>query len=121
MSTVALTIDYSNGAQKHFSSIPWEEDLLSLEPSRRAREFPLEPLSPSGLIGPGTLLGSSSTRCLTGIPGHPNGLSGSTRNPFRPLGTETSFKFHPDERADNLLNPGDHVLIKLSLAAEKPA
>ena len=30
MSTVALTIDYSNGAQKHFSSIPWKKGLTIL-------------------------------------------------------------------------------------------
>ena len=41
--------------------------------------------------------------------------------PFKSrLGTDTSFRFHPDEREANLLNRGDHVLIKLSLAAEKP-
>ena len=28
--TVSLTIDYSNGAHKHFSSIPWAEDLTIL-------------------------------------------------------------------------------------------
>ena len=30
MSTVALTIDYSNGAQKHFANIPWKKDLTIL-------------------------------------------------------------------------------------------
>jgi hypothetical protein len=35
------------------------------------------------------------------------------------LGTDTSFGLLPAEREGNLLNPGDHVLIKLSLAAEK--
>jgi hypothetical protein len=30
MSTVSLTIDYSNGAAKHFSSIPWESGLTLL-------------------------------------------------------------------------------------------
>ena len=27
MSTVALTIDYSNGAQKHFTGIPWKKGM----------------------------------------------------------------------------------------------
>jgi hypothetical protein len=30
MSTVAVTIDYSNGAHKHFSSIPWKKGLTIL-------------------------------------------------------------------------------------------
>ena len=30
MSTVSVTIDYSNGAQKHFSSVPWNEGLTIL-------------------------------------------------------------------------------------------
>ena len=37
------------------------------------------------------------------------------------LGTETSFGFHPGERESNLLKPGDHILLKLSLAAETTA
>jgi len=42
--------------------------------------------------------------------------------PFKErLGTDASFRLHPDEREDNLLNPGDHALIKLSLAMEIPA
>src|SRR6185369_8612977 len=31
MATVALTIDYSNGAHKHFSNIPWKKGLTILE------------------------------------------------------------------------------------------
>jgi hypothetical protein len=42
--------------------------------------------------------------------------------PFtRRLGTDISFGFHKDEREANVLKPGDHVLIKLSLAEETPA
>jgi hypothetical protein len=37
------------------------------------------------------------------------------------LGTETSFGFHPAEREGNILHPGAHGLIKLSIAAEEAA
>src|SRR5262249_61780046 len=40
MATVALTIDYSNGAQKHFSSIPWKEGLTVLEAIRAIEGIP---------------------------------------------------------------------------------
>ncbi|MGH9659286.1 MAG: hypothetical protein ACRD96_12135 [Bryobacteraceae bacterium] len=122
MSTVALTIDYSNGAHKHFSSIPWKKGLTILEA-----------IQASERISPGTSISFGSDRS-----GHalgliidelPHGDTGASEwvvwvnaKPFQSrLGTETSFGFHPDEREGNLLNPGDHVLIKLSLAAERPA
>jgi hypothetical protein len=121
MSTVSLTIDYSNGAQKHFSNIPWESGLTLLGA-----------IEASAAIPPGAAISFGSDRS-----GHAIGLvidempRGDTAasewviwvnaKPFqRRLGTDTSFGFHPDEREANLLNPGDHVLIKLSLAAEKP-
>jgi len=55
MSTVALTIDYSNGAQKHFSSIPWKKGLTILGAIQASEGIPPEPSSHSDLIGPGTL------------------------------------------------------------------
>jgi hypothetical protein len=123
MSTVSLTIDYSNGAQKHFSNIPWESGLTLLGA-----------IEASAAVPPGAAISFSSDRS-----GHAIGLvidevpRGDTAaasewviwvnaKPFkRRLGTDTSFRLHPDEREANLLNPGDHVLIKLSLALETPA
>ena len=121
MSTVSLTIDYSNGAQMHFSNIPWESGLTLLGA-----------IEASAAIPPGAAISFGSDRS-----GHAIGLvidemprrdtAASewviwvNAKPFKSrLGTDTSFGFHPDEREANLLNPGDHVLIKLSLAAEKP-
>ena len=122
MSTVALTIDYSNGVQKHFSSIPWKKGLTILEAIQASAEIP-----------PGATISFGSDRS-----GHVIGLVVDelprkdvpasewvvwvNAKPFHDrLGTETSFHFHPDEREGNLLNPGDQVLIKLSLGAQKPA
>ena len=122
MSTVSLTFDYSNGAQKHFSNIPWESGLTLLGA-----------IEATAAIPPGAAISFSSDRS-----GHAIGLAidevprGDTAasewviwvnaKPFkRRLGTDTSFRLHPDEREANLLNPGDHVLIKLSLAADTVA
>ena len=120
MSTVALTIDYSNGAQKHFSSIPWTKGLTILGAIEACKT-----------ISPGATIEFGSDRV-----GHVLGLviDGTPRkdgpasewvvwvnaNPFQSrLGTETSFGFKPDEREGNLLKAGDHVLVKLSLMPEK--
>jgi hypothetical protein len=120
MSTIALTIDYSNGAQKHFANIPWEEGLTILGAIQASAGIP-----------PGVTISFGSDRS-----GHAIGLvidqmpRGDTvasewvvwvnAKPFQSrLGTDTSFGLLPAEREGNLLNPGDHVLIKLSLAAEK--
>ena len=122
MSTVALTIDYSNGAQKHFANIPWKKDLTILGA-----------IEASAGVPPGAAISFGSDRV-----GHvlklvidemPRGDTMTSEwvvwvnaKPFHsPLGTDTSFGFRPDERNANLLHPGDHVLIKLSVAAEKPA
>jgi hypothetical protein len=122
MSTVSLTIDYSNGAQKHFSSIPWNKDLTILGA-----------IQASGKIPPGVTISFGSDRS-----GHatdpvideiPQGGKGASQwviwvnaKPFQSrLGTDTSFGFQPDERKGNLLNPGDHILIKISAAIEEPA
>ena len=122
MSTVALTIDYSNGAQKHFANIPWKKDLTILGA-----------IQASGGIPPGAGVRFGSDRS-----GHALDLviddmpRGDTRTsdwlvwvnakPFQSrLGTETSFGFNPGERESNLLKAGDHILLKLSLAAETTA
>ena len=96
MSTVALTIDYSNGAQKHFSSIPWKKDLTILGAIQGSQEIPPGATSDSDLIGQGTF----SVLVIDDMP------RGETRasdwvvwvnaKPFQSrLGTETSFGFHP--------------------------
>jgi hypothetical protein len=122
MSTVSLTIDYSNGAQKHFSNIPWEKGLTLLGAIEAIAAIP-----------PGAAISSFSDRSGHAIGLHIDEMPREdtaasewviwvNARPFtRRLGTDTSFGFHPDEREANLLNPGDSVLIKLSLAAEKPA
>ena len=40
MSTVALTIDYSNGAQKHFGNIPWTKKLTILGAIQASARIP---------------------------------------------------------------------------------
>ena len=123
MSTVALTIDYSNGAQKHFGNIPWTKKLTILGAIQASARIP-----------PGATVNFGSDRS-----GHTLGLRidelpGADEDAFkwsvwvnaRPfkggdrLGTDTSFGFHPDEREANLLKPGDHVVIKLSQATKNP-
>jgi hypothetical protein len=120
MSTVALTIDYSNGAQKHFSSLPWKKGLTILGA-----------IEASGKVPPGATIKFGSDRAghVLGlaIDGVPDGETAEwviwvNQKPFQGrLGTETSFNFKPDEREGNLLNAGDHVLIKLSLVVETSA
>jgi hypothetical protein len=122
MSTVALTVDYSNGAQKHFSNIPWKRGLTVLGAIQASEGIP-----PGAAISFGSDRSGHALALV--IDAMPRGDSAASEwvvwvnaKPFQSrLGTETSFGFHPDEREGNLLNPGDHVLVKLSLAAEKPA
>ncbi len=122
MSTVALTIDYSNGAQKHFSSIPWKKGLTILGAIEASKGIPPRADIRFGSDRSGHALGLVIDEMPHGDTGASEWVVWVNAKPFqRRLGTETSFNFHPDEREDNLLNPGDHVLIKLSLAAEKPA
>src|SRR5262245_42922257 len=83
MATVALTIDYSNGAQKHFSSIPWKEGLTVLEAIQAIEGIPPKPRLRSDLIGPGTFSDSSSTKFPLKMDQHRNGLSGSTTKAFK--------------------------------------
>jgi hypothetical protein len=122
MSTVSLSIDYSNGAHKHFLTIPWKKGLTLLGAIEGVAAIP-----------PGAAISFGSDRSGRAIGLHIDEMPREdtaasewviwvNAKPFKGrLGTDTSFGFHPDERAANLLNPGDHVLIKLSLAAEKPA
>ena len=117
MSTVALTIDYSNGAHKHFANIPWTKNLTILGA-----------IEASALIAPGTAITFGSDRVghalglvIDGLPAAADGaFEWSVWVNARPfgggdrLGTDTSFGFIPDEREQNLLKPGDQVVFKLS-------
>ena len=123
MNTVALTIDYSNGAQKHFSSVPWKKGLTILGAIQASEGIPPGATVRFGSDRSGHVLGL----VIDEIPRSDSAAAVSdwvvwvNAKPFQSrLGTETSFGFHPAEREGNLLHPGDHVLIKLSLAVEKP-
>lgn len=121
MSTVALTIDYSNGAQKHFSSISWKKGMTIFEA-----------IQASEGISPGVTIEFGSDRSgrviglvIDGAPRKDGPASEwvvwvNARNVGNRLGTTTSFGFHPDEREGNLLNAGDHVLVKLAAVLEQP-
>jgi hypothetical protein len=121
MSTVALTIDYSNGAQKHFSSIPWKKGLTILEAIQACEGISPKASITFGSDRSGHVLGlviddtppkvGPASKWVVWV--NAKGFQGG-------LGTETSFGFHPNERERNLLNAGDHVLVKLALVLEKP-
>jgi hypothetical protein len=119
MSTVSLTVDFSNGVYKHFSNIPCGTGLAVLAAIEAAAE-----------IAPGLVVNFASDRS-----GHAMNLAidqlppqeGTkaewllwiNAKPFKArLGTETSFGFHPNEREANLVKPGDHILLKLVVANE---
>ena len=120
MATVALTIDYSNGAQKHFSSIPWKEGLTILEAIQASETIPPKASITFGSDRSGHALGL----VIDEVPPKDGPASEwviwvNAKSFQSRLGTETSFGFHPGERELNLLNAGDHVLVKLAVALEK--
>ena len=83
MSTVALTIDYSNGAQKHFSNIPWTKNLTILDALQAVARIPPGAEVNFGSDRSGHTLDSASTGCQQRTRTDSNGLSGSTRRPSR--------------------------------------
>jgi hypothetical protein len=119
MSAVSLTVDYSNGVSKHFSTIPCGTDLTVLAAIEAAAK-----------IAPGLVVDSASDRsghamnlAIDQLPlkegAKAEWLLWINAKPFKArLGTETSFKFHPDEREANLVRPGDHILLKLVVAED---
>ena len=120
MATVALTIDYSNGAQKHFSSIPWKEGLTVLEAIQAIEGIPPKASITFGSDRSGHVLGL----VIDEVPPKDGPTSEwviwvNDKSFQSRLGTETSFRFDPDERERNLLSAGDHVLVKLAVALEK--
>lgn len=118
MSTVTLTIDYSNGAQKHFSSIPWDKDLTILGAIQASERIPPGATIRFGSDRSGHVLGLVIDEMPRDDAGATDWVVLVNAKPFESrLGTDTSFGFHPGERERNLLKPGDHVLVKLSVAA----
>lgn len=120
MTTVALTIDYSNGAQKQFTSIPWKKGMTILEAIQATEGIAPKVSISFGSDRSGHVLGL----VLDDVP--PKGGAASewlvwvnAKSFNSRLGTETSFGFHPDERERNFLNAGDHVLVKLAVVSEK--
>ena len=114
MSTVALTIDYSNGAQRHFSSIPWKKGLTILEvlqASGAAVEFGSDRAGHAlGLVIDAMPADKETHEWLVWV----------NANAFKHrLGTPTSFGLMRNERASNEVNAGDSILFKLSRIAEE--
>jgi hypothetical protein len=112
MATASVTIDYSNGSTKSFTTIPWTDGLTILEALEAAHSTP-----------PGLAMESGSDRIgalvvhkLDGVPSGGDGewrfWVGARPGPER-LGTKTSFGFRPESRAANEVGSGDHILAKL--------
>ena len=122
MNTIALTIDYSNGAHKHYSSVPWKKGLTILAAIQAS-----ERMAPGATISFGSdRVGHVLKLVIDGAPREDGPASEwvvwVNAKPFQGrLGTETSFQLKPDEREANLLEAGDHVLVKLSLVPDAPA
>jgi hypothetical protein len=113
MSTVSVTIDYSNGSQKSFTTVPWSEGLTILEAVEAAKTI---------LPGVDVEYGSSRNGSvinlsLDGAPGKDGSGEWSVWVNDRPgperLGTKTSFRFDPGSRPENEVQAGDHIVAKL--------
>ncbi len=120
MNTVSMTIDYSNGAQKHFARVPYKKGLTILGALEMCAQVPPGAKITSGSDRAGHVLGLG----IDGIPPKDGPASEwvvwvNAKHFQGRLGTETSFGFKPSEREGNLLEAGDHVLFKLSLAPEE--
>ena len=112
--TVALTIDYSNGSQKHFSNIPWKEGMTILDVIEAAKGIPPGATVKYGSSRSGQVIGL----VIDGLPqGDAPAVEWVTRvNAKRfdgRLGTPTSFELVRDREA-NLVKAGDQVLVTLS-------
>jgi len=112
MNTVSLTIDYSNGSQKSFLTIPWSNHLTILEALQAAEKIP-----------PGLVVAFASSRngsvlnlSLDGVPMESLPGAWSLWVNDRPapdrLGTTTSFGFNPESRSENEVKSGDHIFAK---------
>jgi hypothetical protein len=115
VSTVGLTIDYSNGVQKQFSSIPWTEDLTILGAIEASTKIPPGAQIRFGSDRSGHALGLEIDEMPGSATPTLDWMVWVNERPFNDrLGTETSFGFRPEERITNRLKSGDQVLIKLS-------
>jgi hypothetical protein len=112
MSTVSLTIDYSNGSRKSFTTIPWNEGLTIVEA-----------LEAAATIAPGVTVEYGSSRNGSVINLRLDGSTGegttgdwacwvNQRPGPERLGTKTSFGFDPGSRAANEVQAGDDILFK---------
>ena len=110
MSTAALTIDYSNGAHKYFSSIPWKEGLTIFGAIQAIQGIPPGATIKFGSDRAGHVIGLTIDDLPHGDAGTSEWVVWVGAKPFQArLGTEESFRLRPDEREANLLSPGDHV------------
>ena len=115
MNTVAVTLDYSNGAQKLFTGILWKADMTILEAIRATERIAPKSSVTFGSDRSGHVLGL----VIDDVPAKDGPESEwviwINAKRFRDrIVTETSFGFHPNQRAANLLKPGDHLLLKLA-------
>lgn len=122
MSTVSLTIDYSNGAQKQVTGIPWKKGMTILDAIQASGRTPPKSTTTFGSDRSGHVLGL----VIDDVPSKDDPPSEwvvwvNAKSFQDRIGTETSFGFHPDERSRNLLEAGDHVLVKLARTTEKSA
>lgn len=111
MRTVSLTIDYSNGSRKSFTTIPWTEGLTILEA-----------LEAAAAIAPGVAVEYASSRNGSVINLRLDAVAGEGEGDWavwvnqRPgperLGTKTSFGFDPGSRPANEVHAGDDILCK---------
>lgn len=113
MQTVSLTIDYSNGSQKSFATIPWTKHLTILDALQAAKTIPPGLVTEFGSSRTGSVISLS----LDGVPkedlpGEWSIWVNERRGPGR-LGTTTSFGFNPESRSENEVKPGDHIFAKL--------
>jgi hypothetical protein len=119
MSTVALIIDYGNGAQKRFSNIPWTKDLTILGAIEAGARIPPSAKITFGSDRSGHVLGLEIDEMPGGGTPTLEWIVCVNEKPFNDrVGTETSFGFRPEERSANLLKAGDQVLIRLSAKPE---
>ena len=121
MTNVSLTIDYSNGSQKLFTTIPWSQRLTILEVLQAAVS-----------ISPGLLAEFTESRegwvmdlSLDGVPNEAQPGEWSIWVNERPgpgsLGTTTAFNIRPHKRAENEVKAGDRIVAKLVTAPVAPA
>jgi hypothetical protein len=113
MNVVTLTIDFSNGVEKRFSAVPWQQGMTILGA-----------LEAASALTPGFTIETASDRVghamrvvIDNVPSESNqGVwwvwVNARRGPER-LGTETSFGFRPEEREANEVYAGDVILAKL--------